>query len=275
MVSTLKLAHGRVRFEVLGPESGEGVLLVHGLTYPLEVWAGLVPHLVSQGFRVCRYDLYGRGEAEFDGTPLTLSCLAQQAVEVIDAASFRSPVSLVSLSNADLILAQVAQLVPGRVRHLVCLAPSCWDSRTMNIAARYSAWPWLVGTRTRVRAHSRMLQHRTHLPENSAEEIKSAYVSAIRTVLENPAFARAVLSQIRHMPSFPQARALLRDLPRHLPISLINFRAEQDSTKSGLELWTENVPHARQEWLEGTHMGLLEHPASVAAAVARALGNTK
>jgi pimeloyl-ACP methyl ester carboxylesterase len=267
----LDLSHGKTRFEVAGPPRGGPVLLVHGLTYPLEVWAGLVPLLVAEGFRVCRFDLYGRGESGFDGAPLTLAGLSEQALELIEAAGLGGPVSCVSLSNADLILAQLARLAPDRVRDVVCLAPSGWDSRTMGRLTRWSAWPWIMGGRIRARARDRMLGHRKRLPPDASPEIRAAYASAIASVDENPAFAAAVLNQIRHMPSYSEAAGLLRALSPSVPVSLVSFRAEQDATEKGLGLWLENVPWARRETLDGTHMGLLEHPALVAERVIRCL----
>ena len=49
---------------VSGPIRGAPVLLVHGMTYPLEVWTHCSEALASRGHRVVRFDLYGRGAAE-------------------------------------------------------------------------------------------------------------------------------------------------------------------------------------------------------------------
>ena len=64
-------AHGEVRVQVQGPDDGRPVLLIHGLSYPLEVWGPVASRLASDGNRVVSFDLYGRGESGWDGSPLT------------------------------------------------------------------------------------------------------------------------------------------------------------------------------------------------------------
>ena len=78
------LPHGSTRIHLAGPEAGPRVLLVHGMTYPLEVWEPLATDLSTAGYRVARYDLYGRGEADWDGVALSPAALADQAYAVLD-----------------------------------------------------------------------------------------------------------------------------------------------------------------------------------------------
>ncbi|KAJ7192334.1 Alpha/Beta hydrolase protein [Mycena pura] len=58
------LPMGRVRYWVVGPESGKKITLIHGLTTPAIVFSRLVPILVAAGYRVLLYDLYGRGYSD-------------------------------------------------------------------------------------------------------------------------------------------------------------------------------------------------------------------
>lgn len=55
-----KLSDGTVAYELTGPESGELVVLVHGVSGPMMVWDKTVPALNAAGFRTLRFDLYGR-----------------------------------------------------------------------------------------------------------------------------------------------------------------------------------------------------------------------
>ncbi|KAL6307097.1 alpha/beta-hydrolase [Sparassis latifolia] len=56
-----RLPHGNVRYWLIGPEDGERVVLIHGLSVPAFIWKDVAPHLAENGFRVLLYDLYGRG----------------------------------------------------------------------------------------------------------------------------------------------------------------------------------------------------------------------
>lgn len=60
----VKISDGTVYYELGGPDSGEIVVLVHGLTSPLFVWDPTFEFLTKEGFRVLRYDLFGRGYSD-------------------------------------------------------------------------------------------------------------------------------------------------------------------------------------------------------------------
>ncbi|KAE9408220.1 alpha/beta-hydrolase [Gymnopus androsaceus JB14] len=53
--------YGRVRYWLMGPESGKKIVLIHGLSVPAMIWKDVAPELASRGYRVLLYDLYGRG----------------------------------------------------------------------------------------------------------------------------------------------------------------------------------------------------------------------
>ena len=63
----IQLSHGEVRVVVSGPEDGRPLLMIHGLSYPLEVWGAVTDDLADAGYRVVRFDLYGRGRSGWDG----------------------------------------------------------------------------------------------------------------------------------------------------------------------------------------------------------------
>nr|GAT54774.1 predicted protein [Mycena chlorophos] len=55
---------GKVKYWIVGPESGTKVVLIHGLTTPSIAFTHIVPILASANFRVLVYDLYGRGYSD-------------------------------------------------------------------------------------------------------------------------------------------------------------------------------------------------------------------
>ena len=57
----MQLSQGYVHYELGGPVGGEKVVLVHGLSVPYYIWDPTFDALTEAGFRVLRYDLYGRG----------------------------------------------------------------------------------------------------------------------------------------------------------------------------------------------------------------------
>ena len=242
----------------------------------MEVWSPLVDHLAENGFRVCRYDLPGRGLSGYDFSPLTPGALCEHLLQVLDAVGFQGPTTLVSLSNSDVLLTELADVAPERVRALVWLAPSGLDPRTMNFTARaLGRAPWLhpiFSGSLRRRFTQRMDGHRLNLPGDAPQSVRSVYDFALRSVTESPVFARSVLSQVSNAWSPGVLTEKLARLGRQeLPVSLIRFRGERDASESGVRLLLENVPQCRIFELEGTHMGLLEDPPRVNAAVIEAI----
>ena len=100
--------------------------MIHGLSYPLEVWGPVAERLAKDGNRVVTFDLYGRGQSEWDGVELSTTLLAEQALAVMDHVGFRGGVNLVSLSTSDLITLWLAAMVPERIRRWQCWHPPVW-----------------------------------------------------------------------------------------------------------------------------------------------------
>ncbi|KAF9265873.1 alpha/beta-hydrolase [Marasmius fiardii PR-910] len=60
----VRLPFGRVRYWLFGPEDGQKIVLIHGLSIPGFVWRDVAPGLAKRGLRVMVYDLYGRGYSD-------------------------------------------------------------------------------------------------------------------------------------------------------------------------------------------------------------------
>ena len=57
----VRLSDGVTHYELTGPEGGDVVLLVGGLTIPLDYWDRIVPPLNASGLRTLAFSGYGRG----------------------------------------------------------------------------------------------------------------------------------------------------------------------------------------------------------------------
>ncbi|KAI0084871.1 alpha/beta-hydrolase [Irpex rosettiformis] len=56
--------YGRTKYWINGPEGGQKVVLIHGISVPAIAFQKLVPILVKEGLQVLIYDLPGRGYSE-------------------------------------------------------------------------------------------------------------------------------------------------------------------------------------------------------------------
>ena len=59
--SYVSLGAGVTHFELAGPPDAQTVVLVHGFSVPYYIWDPTFDALAAAGFRVLRYDLFGRG----------------------------------------------------------------------------------------------------------------------------------------------------------------------------------------------------------------------
>lgn len=115
MGSYADLTHGRVRYQLDGPEDAPTVVLVHGLAGHLHIWDRNYQHLVDSGFRVLRFDLYGRGLSDRVRHPHTADLFVLQLREMLDHVRVDKPVHLVGLSMGGAVITRFATAHPDAV----------------------------------------------------------------------------------------------------------------------------------------------------------------
>jgi len=119
--SFVQLSDGVTHYQWQGPESGRKVLLVHGYSSPYFIWDRNLSALTQAGFRVLRFDLYGRGLSDRLQTEYTGDVFDRQLLELLDALNVKEPVDLVGLSMGGAIATLFTDRHPQRVRKLVLI----------------------------------------------------------------------------------------------------------------------------------------------------------
>jgi poly(3-hydroxyoctanoate) depolymerase len=123
--------HGlRVRMRVEG--DGEPLLLLNGLTRPLESWAPLIESLSGRTF--ISFDAPGVGGSPTPILPLPISALAALAAAVLDEAGV-DRADVLGFSHGGAVVQQLAADAPGRVRGLVLVSTSCGVGATPSHGA--------------------------------------------------------------------------------------------------------------------------------------------
>ncbi len=140
------LTDGVTHFDVSGPDSGRVAVLVHGFSVPYYIWDSTSVALASAGYRVIRYDVFGRGlsdrpDVAYDGT-----LYDRQLTELLDALQVRGPVDLMGLSYGGYVTGHFTATHPTRVRTLtlidpVAVAPTLPAILTTPVVG---AWFWQV-----------------------------------------------------------------------------------------------------------------------------------
>lgn len=120
----VSLPEGRTHVELSGPETGERVMLVHGFSVPLYIWDSTVVALTAAGFRVARYDTWGRGWSDRPDVTYDLGLYERQLLGVLDSLGWREPVHLAGLSFGGPVVATFTSRHPERARSVTLVDPA-------------------------------------------------------------------------------------------------------------------------------------------------------
>jgi len=115
------LPMGKTRYWIFGPEDGEKVVLIHGLTIPAITWKDIAPHLASKGFRVLVYDLYGKGYTRAPQTTYNTYLFVTQLALLMQYVKWDSA-NIVGFSMGGAVTAGFAASFPHLAKKLVFIS---------------------------------------------------------------------------------------------------------------------------------------------------------
>jgi pimeloyl-ACP methyl ester carboxylesterase len=118
------LSDGITHYELAGPGDGETVVLVHGFSVPYFIWETSFQYLKTQGYRVLRYDLFGRGYSDRPLIKNDVDLFVRQLDELADALSLGKPFNVFGLSMGGVIAAHYTARFPQTVRRLGLFDPA-------------------------------------------------------------------------------------------------------------------------------------------------------
>jgi len=121
--SFIQLPGGVTHYELSNREQEDTVLLVHGFSVPYFIFDPTFEFLKCSGYRVVRYDLFGRGFSDRPEACYNIDLFVKQLGDLLDALHFTRPVSLVGLSTGGPITATFTARFPERVKKLVLIDP--------------------------------------------------------------------------------------------------------------------------------------------------------
>lgn len=194
--SFIPLPDGVTHYELSNPEKEDTVILVHGFSVPYFIYDPTFQFLTESGFRVARYDLFGRGFSDRPDARYNLDLYVKQLGDLVDTLGFTRPISLVGLSTGGPITATFMARQPERVNKLVLIDPIGAEplpfARILKIAAMPivgEAILSLVGSGTGVgNIASR------HLDRELVGHFQARYMAQ----MQYKGFRRGILSSIRN-----------------------------------------------------------------------------
>ncbi|MDD5371557.1 MAG: alpha/beta hydrolase [Anaerolineaceae bacterium] len=121
----IQLRGGTTHYELAGPPGAQPVVLVPGFSVPYYLWDHTFDFLVETGFRVLRYDLFGRG---YSDRPLDVAYDAglfdQQLMHLLAVLEIAVPVDLIGSSMGGVVSTIFADRHPEKVRKLTLIDPA-------------------------------------------------------------------------------------------------------------------------------------------------------
>jgi pimeloyl-ACP methyl ester carboxylesterase len=191
----IKLSDGYVHYELSGPDDGPVVILIHGFSAHYFVWDDTHPALTKAGFRVLRYDLYGRGFSDRPNVTYDEQLFDRQLLELLSALKIREPADLVGSSMGGAIAVIFAARHPEKARKLLLIDPAGYPVN-LPLAGRMVRLPVVGDYLTYAFGNPIML--RGFKDYFSKLDKLSAFSEKYRQQTQYTGFKRAILSTLRN-----------------------------------------------------------------------------
>jgi len=121
--SFVQLTEGITHYELAGPDTGKVVVLVHGFSVPYYIWDSTYLKLVHEGYRVLRYDEYGRGFSDRPDKVYEAKLLRQQLEELLAALHIPTVHALAGLSFGGPVVTDFVIHHPNLVDKVILVDP--------------------------------------------------------------------------------------------------------------------------------------------------------
>ncbi len=142
----VSLADGVTHYDVSGPDTGRVAVLVHGFSVPYYIWDSTAVHLSNAGYRVIRYDVYGRGLSDRPDVTYDGALYDRQLSGLLDSLHVTDKIDLMGLSYGGFVTGHFVASHAARVRTLTLMDPVAKSSpvpsfMTMPVIGN---WVWQV-----------------------------------------------------------------------------------------------------------------------------------
>jgi pimeloyl-ACP methyl ester carboxylesterase len=195
---TAWLTDGVTYYEFADSGRGTPVILIHGFSVPNFIWDPTYAGQSSAGFRVLRYDLFGRGYSDRPRLRYDKALFVRQLADLMDALGIEQA-DLVSLSMGGVIAAEFAYRFPKRVRKLAFVDPAGfnlqlpWTIKLLNVPVLGEL---VLGALGRFGAGT-LLDSMLGDFYNPTQEAKDYFVPRYLEQMRYHGFKRAILSSLR------------------------------------------------------------------------------
>ena len=193
----VELSDGVTHYEIRGPEDGDPVVLIHGLSTPMFAWDPTFKALVENGFRVLRYDIFGRGYSDRPSTTYDMGFFVRQLKELLSALSITTRAHLVGWSMGGAISAAFTNHYPEKIDKITFIAPAGFPVN-MPASAKLLTIPVLGKILMSLVGEKSLLKSIDGLFFDAA--MKPDYIEKYKKQMRYSGFLRAIHSTICNFP---------------------------------------------------------------------------
>ncbi len=193
----IEISNGVVHYEIAGPENGTKVTFIHGMATSMFAWDHNYEALAQRGFRVLRYDLFGRGFSDRPKTIYDLELYIRQLRELLSIFNLAQKVNPIGWSMGAAILAAFTKQFPEQVDKIVLLAPAGFPTERAPFLKLFTL-PVLSDILMALVGEKLILKGlKGHF---SNQELLPAYLEKFKRQMEYDGFMRAISSTAKHFP---------------------------------------------------------------------------
>ncbi|HEY4217445.1 MAG TPA: alpha/beta hydrolase [Gemmatimonadaceae bacterium] len=266
----VRLADGVTHYDVAGPDSARTVVLVHGFSVPAYIWDSTATALAAAGFRVLRYDEYGRGWSDRPDVAYDADLYDRQLVQLLDSLHVRDKIDLAGVSMGGWVTATFVNRHPERVRSLILSDPVAGTSAP---ASGKFYWP-VIGS---------FLWQTTAVPAMAEGQFGDlvqpsrfpAWADRYRPQMRFRGFGRALLSTRRATAGMNTDTLYARVAHTGVPVLLLWGTADKTVPFVRNSSVREAIPDAEFHAIDGAaHLPILERAPVADSLVLAFLGHT-
>jgi pimeloyl-ACP methyl ester carboxylesterase len=254
--SYIRLGAGVTHYELAGPKDAPTVVLVHGFSVPYFIWDPVFNALTVAGFRVLRYDLYGRGLSDRPDARYDPDLFDQQLFQLLGALNISEPIDIVGLSMGGPITTNFAVRHPANVRKVVLFDPAYgkgspppWQLRTPLLG------DFIIDVQIAPTMADSQREDFVH-PERYPD-----YFAKYAPQMRYKGFRRAILSTICNFFPVDNTGAFAQLGMSGKPVLLVWGRADQTVPYSLSDEVRKAIPHAEFHPIDDAgHVPFYEHP---------------
>jgi pimeloyl-ACP methyl ester carboxylesterase len=256
----VKLSDGFVHYQLIGSAEAPTVVLVPGATLPFFVWDPIIDPLVAAGFRVLRFDLFGRGYSDRPNIRNDPAFFNKQIKELLNALEVKTPVRLMGIASGGLTAVLYTDLYPNDVSSLILICPEGHGAiqGPTPFMQRLILTPGIGDYLFDVMGDKLLLDRLDGYSDDPA--IVNDLRNRFRPSIHIKGFKRSLLSTVRNMP-LQDADPVYRRVGARRLSTLIVWGSQDRITPVTLAKPVhEAMPHAELHLLESGHLPHYEHP---------------